>query len=192
MFMTIASQLRRARVNGRITLRGAAKSAGLAPSNLSEIENQRRDPTTKLASRIAGALGYQLVLIPQYNRGSAAEAADSIADAGREEVAYRVFLQLADDLAAVGPTARVLLTAEEPSLTNTRWDGAIAALVEARLLEAHAPVPEWAQNRGIGDVDEWEPQRTRFPLAYSTDREDVSLPFRKRGILIAEAEIVSA
>ncbi|PFG30683.1 helix-turn-helix domain-containing protein [Paramicrobacterium agarici] len=189
--MTVAKQLKRARLNAGTTLRSAATNAGLAPSNLSEIENGRRDPATRLASRIAGSLGYRLALIPQYNRASAAEVADVIAAAERDQVAYRVFLQLADDLATVDPTARVLLTAEEPGLTKTRWDDAIAALVEMRLLEVGAPVPVWAQDRGVGSADEWEPQRTRFPVAYSTDIEDVPMQFRKRGILITEAELTS-
>ncbi|WP_417564388.1 hypothetical protein [Microbacterium sp.] len=120
---------------------------------------------------------------------------DAIARAeavGNHRLAYRQFIQLADDLAAVDAVTKVLLSAEEPDLTGTRWDDAVAALVEYRLAEAGAPVPGWVAERR-GDADErWEPQRAALPLPFPADITAVPEPFLRRGVLIEENELASA
>ncbi|WP_197053013.1 helix-turn-helix domain-containing protein [Microbacterium hominis] len=193
--MTIVDSLRRARRRERLSLRTVADRSGIGITNLSAIENARRDPTTATAQRIADALG--LTFVPVFVRGrtSAAATSDAVARAeaaGDDRLSYREFIQLADDLASVDGVTRVLLAAEEPVRTETRWDDAIAALVEFRLSEAGAPVPQWVIDRQ-GSADEpWEPRRAALPLPFPVDISAVAEPFLRRGVLIEKNELQSA
>lgn len=193
--MSITQSLRRARKRSGQSLRGVAARSGIAFSNLSAIENGRRDPTTSTVDRLAAAVGVDWVPFPAQGRSPAARASEEIADAearGQAAQAYRRFLQLADDLASADPVTRVLLSAEEPDESPSRWVDAIAALLEVRLREASAPIPSWVTAR-VGDPDNvWEPQRSARPLTLSADRTQVPPEFLRRGIAIERGELVSA
>lgn len=193
--MTLVNALRRARKNAGVSLRSAATRSGVGVTNLSAIENERRDPTTATLQRVADALGVTFVPVVTRGRSSAATAADAIASAhaaGDHRLAYRQFIQLADDLAAVDAVTKVVLSAEEPSRTGERWDDALAALVEYRLAAAGAPIPGWVTHRKGAASATWEPQRALSPLPISADPEAVAEPFLRRGILIEENELLSA
>ncbi len=193
--MTIVDSLRRARRNAGINLRDAAQRSSVGVTNLSAIEHERRNPTTATAERVAGALGVTFVPVPVRGRTPAAISAAAIAaadDSGDHRLAYRQFIQLADDLIAVDPVTRVMLSAEEPERTGKRWDDAVAALVEYRLTEAGAPLPAWVTRRQGNANVTWEPQRSTRPLPIRADVEKVPDPFRRRGILIEENELLSA
>lgn len=193
--MTIVDSLRRARRNADITLRDAAERSGVGATNLSAIEHARRTPTTDTAQRVADALGVTFVPVSVRGRTPAAVSAAAIAeadDSGDHRLAYRQFIQLADDLVAVDPVTRVVLSAEEPERTGKRWDDAVAALVEYRLTEVGAPLPDWVTRRQGNPDAPWEPQRSARPLAIHADPKQVPAPFRRRGILIEENELLSA
>jgi len=193
--MTIAASLRRARRNSGASLRSIAARSGVAASNLSAIENGRRDPTTSTVDRLASAIGVEWVPVATQGRRPAARAAEEIRAAeadGQFAQAYRRFIQLSDDLASADPVTRVLLSAEQPDDSSSRWLDAIAALLEMRLQEASAPVPAWVTERsGHPDVV-WEPQRGARPLAVSADRSEVSPEFLRRGVAIERGELISA
>lgn len=192
--MAIVASLHRARTNAGVSLRAVAAASGVGAPSLSNIENGHRDPSTSTVDRIANVIGVRFIPIADNRRLSAADAADLIEEStasGRFADAYRLFLQFADDLAASSAVDRILLSAEEPRRTGSRWLDAIAALVEQRLGEAHAPVPTWvAANTGARD-EVWEPQRTENPLPAFTDIADASEPFRRRGIAIDAGELES-
>lgn len=193
--VTIVSSLRRARRRARVSLSDAATRSGVGITNLSAIENDRRHPTTETAQRIADALGVAFVPVIARGRSTAVASVDAIAQAeavGDHRLAYRQFIQFADDLAAVDPVTRVLLSAEEPDLTGTRWDDAVAALVEYRLVEAGAPLPRWISERGGDPHDPWEPQRAAVSLPFPADVTAVAEPFLRRGVHIEENELASA
>ncbi len=191
--MSIATSLRRARLNSGVSLRRTATAAGVGASSLSNIESGRREPTSGTVERIAETLGVRVAVIPRVDRLNAADAAETIATYADEEpaTAYRAFLQLADDLAAATPYEQFLLTVEEPRRLGNRWDDAIAALVELRLPEGS--VPPWATGDDTAPSKSvWEPQRTRFGLTDLTDLSDAPEPFSRRGIAIAAGELESA
>ncbi|MFB2583748.1 helix-turn-helix domain-containing protein [Herbiconiux liukaitaii] len=193
--MGIASSLRRARENAGISLRSVASTSGVGAGNLSAIERGLRDPTTATAAKIATALGIRFVPVKTDGRVSAAETIEGIAETegtGDSPAAYRTFLQLANDLAAVSAVDRLLLTVEEPGRTGTRWDDAIAGLAEWRLQQAGAPLPDWIVNRRGRRDQPWEPQRTSFALALRANEDRVPEPLRRRGILIEEGELSAA
>lgn len=188
----IHETLRRARANSSLSLRSLAQRTGIAASNLSVIENGRRDPTATTVERIARALGVELVALNTKGRVTASAAADAIAQAASPQVAYRSFLQLANDLAAASPFDRVVLVAEQPGLTNTRWDDAIAGLVEWLLQKDHAPLPDWVIDRPGDAHTPWEPQRTNTPLALHADIRLAPEPLRRRGVAIEAQELMAA
>lgn len=188
----IHETLQRARANSSLSLRALAERTGIAAANLSVIENGRRDPTATTAERVARALGVELVALKTRGRVTAAAAADAINHAANPQVAYRSFLQLAQDLDAASPFDRVILAAEQPAATNTRWDDAIAGLVEWLLGREQAPVPDWAIDRA-GDADTiWEPERTSAPLTVHADIRRAPEPLRRRGIAIEAEELIAA
>lgn len=188
----IHETLRRARANSSLSLRTLAQLTGIAPSNLSVIENGRRDPTATTAERVARALGVELVALNTKGRITAAAAADAIAEAASPQVAYRSFLQLANDLAAASPFDRIVLVAEQPGLTNTRWDDAIAGLVEWLLHKVQAPIPEWVFDRPGDGGARWEPQRTDTLIAVHADIRRAPEPLRRRGVAIEAEELTAA
>ena len=193
--MTIVDSLRRARRNADVSLGDVAKRSGVGITNLSAIEHARRTPTTVTAERVADALGVTFVPVSVRGRTPVATSAAAIAEAddnGDHRLAYRQFIQLADDLIAVDPVTRVVLSAEEPERTGKRWDDAVAALVEYRLAEAGAPLPTWVTRRQGESNVTWEPQRSSRPLPIQADPEKVPDPFRRRGILIEANELLSA
>lgn len=192
--MSIPSSLRRARKRSGGSLRSISARSGIAASNLSAIENGRRDPTASTVDRLAAALGVELIPVATQGRSPAARAAEEItrADAeGQAAQAYRRFLQLANDLASVDPVTRVLLSAEEPDRSPSRWIDAVAALVEVRLHEVFAPVPDWVTARAGQPGAVWEPQRTSRPLPLGADLALVPPPFLRRGVAIEAGELAS-
>lgn len=193
--MSITNSLRRARKHSGASLRSIASRAGVGAGNLSAIENGHRDPTTSTVDRLASAIGIDWIPFPAQGRSPAARAAADIVDAeahGQFAQAYRRFIQLADDLASADPVTRVLLAAERPDDSSSRWLDAIAALLEVRLHEVSAPVPSWVTERaGHPDVV-WEPQRSARALPLSADHTQVPTEFIRRGVAIERGELVSA
>lgn len=104
---------------------------------------------------------------------------------------YRQFLQLSDDLAAVSPGARVELTTAPPEPTGSRWDDALAGLVELRLYEVGLSLPNWVTANAGSPSSLWEPERSSLPLRYSSDPNLVPAPFMRRGVLIEAGELHS-
>ena len=107
-------------------------------------------------------------------------------------LAYRQFIQLADDLAAVDPVTKVLLSAEEPDVTGRRWDDAVAAL-------SNTVCPKWEPRCLAGSPTVGGPQTNRgshsagsAPLPFAADVTAVAEPFLRRGVLIEENELESA
>jgi len=192
--MSIATSLRRARKRSGATLRSIAARSGVAPGNLSAIENGHRAPTTSTVDKISSAIGIDWIPYATHGRSPAARAAEEITCAeadGRHAQAYRRFIQLADDLASADPVTRVLLSAEEPDDSSSRWLDAIAALLEVRLQEASAPVPSWVVERTGHPDAVWEPQRSVRPLPLSADREQVPPEFLRRGVAVEQGELAS-
>ncbi|WP_279390913.1 helix-turn-helix transcriptional regulator [Microbacterium sp. VKM Ac-2923] len=193
--MSIVKSLRRARIRSGESLRKVASRSGVGAGNLSAIENGHRDPTSSTLDRLASTIGVEWIPFPARGRTPAAVAAEEITHAeaqGRHAQAYRRFLQLSDDLAASDPVTRVLLSAEEPDDSPSRWVDAVAALVEVRLREASAPIPVWVtEHSGHSDAI-WEPQRSSRALPLSADRTQVPAEFLRRGVAIESGELISA
>ncbi|WP_150952667.1 helix-turn-helix domain-containing protein [Microbacterium testaceum] len=192
--MSIVNSLRRARKRSGASLRSVALLSGVGANNLSAIENGQREPTSSTVDRLAVTMGIDWIPFEAHGRTPAAIAADQITraeDEGRHAQAYRRFIQLADDLASADPVARVLLSAEQPDESSSRWLDAVAAVVELRLHEVHAPVPTWAKERSGRPDAVWHPQRGSRALTLTADHEQVPEEFLRRGVAIERGELLS-
>lgn len=192
--MGIVNTLRRARRRSGASLRNVASLSGVGAGNLSAIENGHREPTSSTVDRLAATMGIDWVPFHAEGRTPAASAAEEITSAeadGRHAQAYRRFIQLADDLATADPVTRVLLSAEPPVRSPSRWLDAIAAVVEFRLREVHDPIPSWVSDYCGQPNAMWEPQRGSHSLPLSVDLGRVPPEFLKRGVAIEQAELLS-
>lgn len=193
--MSIQNSLKQARVRAGLSLTDAAKQSGIQRSNIAAIENGRRDPTASTIEKIANAARVRFVPVKRDGRTTVADAATSIADAvsqNNTKRAYRVLLQVANDLTTPDPADRFVLTIEPPVHVSPEWDAAIAGVAEWRLRQAHLPLPGWIPsvrgNRGWG----WTPPLSPASAAIPAREENVPAPLRERGVLIEADELTSA
>lgn len=138
-------------------LQATRKSAGMSQTelarrsstfqaNISSIENGLTDPGISTIEQCLSTLGYSLIALPT-NKPSVAQFTLSIAKAianKKETKAFRLFIQLNDNLTAVTPDIRLALCISPPPLTgDPRYDALIAGLVEFHLSVFSVPLPEW-------------------------------------------------
>ena len=193
--MTIQSSLKRARVRARLSLSDAAKKSGIQRSNIAAIENGRRDPTASTIEKIANAARVRLVPVTNDGRTTVAEASTALGEAVRQNNvrrAYRVLVQVADDLTTADPAGRFVLAIEPPAHINPQWDAALAGVTEWRLSQAQLPLPRWVvDEHGNRDWD-WTPPLSEATASIPVDLDNVPEPLRKRGVLIEADELASA
>lgn len=192
--MSIIDQIADSRRRRGITAAQVAERSGLQTSNLYALEHGHRRPTVTTLERVAAGLGLTLVAVDVGNQALVADIADAIAEheeAGTEEQAYRAFIQLNNQLVASTPTIQVLLSATPPRRISSEWDAALAGLVEWRLTQTGAPIPEWAvENTGLEEGQHWAP----WPAIRLIDAELdlVPEPLLRRGIWVEAGELESA
>jgi transcriptional regulator with XRE-family HTH domain len=193
--MSIQSSLKQARVRAGLSLTDAAKQSGIQRSNIAAIENGRRDPTASTIEKIASAARVRLIPVKSDGRASVAEASTALADAVRQNNvrrAYRVLVQVADDLTTPDPADRFVLAIEPPAHISPEWDAALAGVTEWRLNQARLPLPSWvAKERGNRGWD-WTPPLSAAAASIPVHVENVPEPLRKRGVLIEAEELTSA
>lgn len=188
--MTAAALVRQGRRAHDFSQRELATASAISQPAIAAVEAGHRDLRTASLERLLRAAGAQLVLLPT-TATPAAAAADAIYECLRhhdERRAFRHFIGLADGLAGEHGALRVALcAAPAPPVGDSRFDAALAGLVEYRLAAEGLPLPAW--------VDEpW--RRCAEPWVVSTfsgpDLDRITPePFRRRGVLIDPAELVS-
>ncbi|WP_066041256.1 helix-turn-helix domain-containing protein [Herbiconiux solani] len=191
--MSIPRSLKEARVRAGLSLSEAAERSGLQRSNIAAVENGRRDPTASTIERMAEAARVRFITAENDGRTTAREASTALQSALRDgdvKRAYRILVQLADDLAAPDATGRFLLALEAPVAVSPEWDAAIAGVTEWRLEQALLPLPRWVDEER-GDEDwSWTPQISAASVP--TRESHVPKPLRRRGVLIEAEELTSA
>jgi transcriptional regulator with XRE-family HTH domain len=193
--MSIQSSLKQARVRAGLSLSAAAKQSGIQRSNIAAIENGRRDPTASTIEKIANAARVRLIPVKNDGRISVAEASIALADAVRQNNlrrAYRVLVQVADDLTTPDPADRFILAIEPPVHVSPEWDAALAGVAEWRLSQAHLPFPGWVTNERGNPEWGWAPPLSPATAAIPVEVENVPEPLRQRGVLIEADELTSA
>ncbi|MGO4105786.1 helix-turn-helix domain-containing protein [Leifsonia sp. YAF41] len=183
---------RSARAASGLSQSELALRSGIAGSSLSLIEHGKREPTVATLESLLRATRHTVVTIPTV-RSDAARIASEISSAlanTDEALAFRRFLQLADNLAAEHGATRVGLTLTEPPPTGSKqWDAAIAALCEFRLNTDSLPVPDWVSTKTGSPGKPWAPRTSDYDIP--ADPAQVPTEFLNRGILIESATLES-
>lgn len=183
---------RSARAASGLSQSDLSSRSGVAGSSLSLIEHGKREPLVTTLDALLRATRHSIVTVPTV-RSDAAHIASEISDATEasdDAVAFRRFLQLADNLAAERGATRVGLTLTEPAPTGSgHWDAAIAALCEYRLTSDDLPVPDWVAARTGNPEDSWAPRSSVYDIP--ADPARVPAAFLRRGILIESATLES-
>ena len=188
-----AGLLKQGRLSAGLSARALARQAGTAQARLSEIERGVHDPSVGTIDRALRAAGWQLAVLPTRAPTAAAVALDVLAAVAAgptsEERAFRSLLSLSDGLASAEPALRVALCVAPPPLTgDTRFDAAIAAVVEYHLSRSKLPVPGWVREPSRTLAEPWTPD----PYAGPELAAEVPESFRRHGVLLAERELGSA
>lgn len=187
---TVVRNSRRLRALGQRELGARAK---ISQPQLSLIENGKAAPAFETVERLLRSSGHRLISIPT-TREDASSIADAIARAigdSDEERAFRLFIQLNDNLTAEHGAVRFALAIAEPLSTGQkRWDAAIAALVAHRLNEEGLPHPAWVDSnkRSLGRA--WTVGDGIYTITPPESR--VPEEFLRRRVLIDEDALLSA
>ena len=188
---TSAQLIRGERLAARLSQVELSSRSGIRQPNVARAESDQRSSSFDTCERLVRAAGFRLAVLPgggtdAFATGVAVRAA--IED-GREERAYRLVIQLADDLAQVHGAERVAATvASPPSSGDVRYDAFLAGVVEVRLDAEHLPQPSWLEHAPVLQepwyVDSW---------AEGDGRVTAATPpaLRRRGVHIDAAELVS-
>nr|WP_228507989.1 helix-turn-helix transcriptional regulator [Herbiconiux sp. VKM Ac-1786] len=187
--------MKQARIDAGLSLSEAAIRSGVQRSNIAAIENGRRDPTSSTIEKIASAALVRFVAVKSDGRSTVAEAAAAMADALHDDSvgrAYRMLVQVADDLTVADPAVRFVLAAERPVSVTPEWNAALAGVVEWRLNQARLPVPDWVTHERGDSTWAWTPALSPASGHIPADATRVPRPLRDRGILIEADEFASA
>jgi len=192
-------QLRK--TNG-LTLRSLADLVGTSSATLSNYELGRKEPRLSTLERLVEASGSKLrvEIVPAVVNGrwndarvSAVESSGRVAGAIREHregLAFRICLELIDDLSAVTPYRLGDLTKDTPQLTgDARYDALIAAIVEDACVNAGAPTPPWVYE-STRMVEKW--YLTDIESLHEDADRDTPAIYRRHGVFILEDELSRA
>jgi transcriptional regulator with XRE-family HTH domain len=201
--MTTASSVIRnlRKING-FTLRSLAERAGTSSATLSNYELGIKEPRLSTLERLVEASGSKLLveIVPATVNGrwgdarvSAVESSRRVAEAvqnAKEQIAFRICLELIDDLRSVTPYRLAQFTEEAPLLTgNSRYDALIAAIVEDACVSVGAPTPPWVYETTRA-VEKWY-LTDIHSLHEDADRETLPI-YRRHGLLLLEDELSRA
>lgn len=188
--MTIVQQVATLRKRAGLPATRIGEIAGTDASNIYAIEHGRRDPAASTLERIASAAGVKILAVQSEGAAFVSETTEVLRErvaSGDVEGAYRQLIQISDDLSGATATTCVFLTYIEPSAISPGWDAAVAGVVEWRLTQKLAPLPEWIQRFGSAVDEPWEP----LSAPYKINEQDVPEPLRRRNIWIEQAELES-
>lgn len=191
--MSAASVVRNSRRLRALGQRELGALAKVSQPQLSLIESGRSAPAFQTVEKLLRFSGHRLISVPT-TRDDAASIADAIAESlnnSDEERAFRLFIQLNDNLMAEHGAVRFALTIAEPISTgHKRWDAAIGALVAHRLNEEGLPRPPWVDSadRSLGRA--WAVGDGIYTITPPESR--VPKEFLRRRVLIDEDTLLSA
>ena len=166
-----------------------AAIAEISKSAISACENHRRDPGTATLEKLAKAVGLRVLLLDVGQSTPVAEHAATIAAAvraGDADYAFATLRTVAVELQDASPSAMVVLSYQQPPSIDLEWDAAIAGVVEWRLQQAGAPIPDWVTECRRDPADAWAPpMAVQFEDAPTSDVAALA----QRGILIHSVDL---
>ena len=186
---SILSSVRRAESLSQTEL---ARLSNTYQANISAFENGVNDPGYSTIEECLSSLDYSLVVMPtrveQVSRFvlRIAEAIKS----GQKAKAFRLVIQLGDNLQSVPLDVRVALcSAPAPSTGSEKYDALVAGLVEYLLKRDGLPVPAWVSEPKRKLKEPWVVDQ----YAVKNDALVKKTPraFRNHNVLIKESEFAS-
>lgn len=189
MFGTI---LQSARKNEGLSQSELARRSKTYQANISDFENEITSPSLDTANEILGALGYRLIAVP-FTLPTVAEWTSKINEAlegGNEKRAFRIFLQINDQLVNCRPelVSTVCLTA--PSVKDKNYLALLSGLVQYHFKRNHLPLPTWVNIKDQRLSSPWfvdKSSRLEDFIRSKTPRE-----FSQLNVFLSEEELQSA
>ena len=184
--MGIVDDLKDARQHSSRSQRDVARRAGMSQPALAALEAGRGNPTLDTLERWARALDLELAALPR-ERDPLGDVATALGDAD-DALAFRLGLELLDRLREMGQTELVDIVSRTPRANSERYDALIGAVVELVCLELGIDAPTWCAGP-VASPTWWVsplPSARRHALA------TCPAPFRTRGIMIDEADVMRA
>lgn len=184
--MRLVDELRDARHQRSRSQRDVARRAGMSQPALAALEAGRGNPTLDTLERWARALDLELAALPR-ERDPLVDVTTALGDAD-DALAFRLGLELLDRLREMGQGELVDIVSRAPRASSERYDALIGAVVELVCLERGIDAPTWCAEP-VASPTWWVsplPSARRHALA------TCPAPFRTRGIMIDEADVMRA
>jgi transcriptional regulator with XRE-family HTH domain len=169
-----------------LTQREVARRSGMSQPAIAALEAGRGNPTLDTLERWAAALEVELMAAPRIS--DPLEEITAALRSADDTVAFRLALELLDRLRELGPTELLLMTSRPPSSGSSRHDALLAAVVELVCLERGVSVPPWC-SEPVASPMWWV---SPLPSARRHALVTCPAPFRARGIMIDESDVVRA
>jgi transcriptional regulator with XRE-family HTH domain len=169
-----------------LTQSEVARRAGVSQPAIAALEAGRGNPTLDTLDRWAAALEVEILVAPRMS--DPLEEVAAALQGADDALAFRLALDLLDRLRELSPAELVLAASRPPSSGSSRHDALLAAVVELVCLECDVPVPPWC-SEPVASPMWWVsplPSARRHALA------TCPAPFRARGIMIDESDVVRA
>lgn len=185
--MRIIDSLREARHQRSLTQRDVAQRSGMSQPALAALEAGRGNPTLDTLERWARALDVALLAAPR-GLDPLVEVAEALPGAD-DATAFRLAVELLDRLREMSAYELTVVVSRSPTGSSTaRHDALMAAVVELVCIERGVRVPAWC-DEPVALPMWWVsplPSARRHALA------TCPAPFRARGIMIDEADVMRA
>lgn len=184
--------LQSARKNEGLSQVELARRGKTYQANISEFENELSSPSLQTANELFGALGYKLIAVP-FSIPTIVEWSLKINEAlenNNERRAFRIFLQINDQLTRGKQEYLGTLCLTPPSIRDRRYTALISGLVQYHLRRNRLPLPSWIKN---------SEQRLNSPWFVDNNarleqfiRKNTPTEFSKLNVFLTESELQSA
>lgn len=190
--MPASDLIRAARETNSLTQRELAKLVGLAQPRIAEIESDSHNVSFSRIEELLKSLHLKITYI-ESPLITAWETAIHMADAlksEKEDLVWRHFIQLNDDLNRAEDAMKVALAiTEAPSTGEENYDALIAGLVDHVLSSHKLPLPSWVVHKSRYLSKPWDVEP--IPALQGAARKSTPKAFRSRGIFLSSRELQS-
>lgn len=187
----IGRSLRDIRKSLGLSQKALAEKASTFQANISEIERDLTSPSFETAELLFSQLGYRLIPVPfqGFTVQEWASKLEGALETGNEKRAFRIFLQLNDELNSYESEMLQVIATTPPVISNTKYSALVSGLVEWHFTKRRLPLPSWLRDRQEvlrvpWFVDELSPNKKQI-------RQSTPKSFAKRNVFLKESELMS-
>lgn len=188
MFGSILQSIRK---NSGLSQIGLAQASKTYQANISNFENELTSPSFDTANQLLKVCGYKLIPVP-FTSPTISEwgfAIDRALVEGQEKRAFRLFLQINNQLLEAPVEILGAMSITPPSIKDPRYSALISGLVQYHLKKRHLPIPSWVSPESNKLKTPWFVQNeTRLE---NHIRQNTPVSFSKFNVFISESELQS-